>query len=83
LYLASDAGSWLTPTTIGASSVPQNSQCEVSSAGSSLSGSGTTLTVRLAITFRAAFTGVKNIYMNAVDSGGLDSGWLQKGTWTR
>jgi len=38
------------------------------------------LTVNFAVAFQAAFNGAKKIYMEAYD--GLDSGWIQKGTWT-
>jgi hypothetical protein len=81
LYLANDnATSWLTPITLGTSAVTQNSQCSISASGSSSSGSGNELTLNLAITFKAAFQGTRNVYMEVYD--GSDSGWFQKGTWT-
>jgi len=45
----------------GSSDVVQNSQCTVSGAGSSISESGNTVTVNLAITFLPAYAGVKTI----------------------
>jgi hypothetical protein len=81
LYLSNDAATgWLSPVILGTSGSTQNSRCGVNAAGSSVSGSGNTLTVSLAMTFEAAFNGPKNIYMEAYN--GMDSGWVQKGTWT-
>ena len=81
VYLANDAGTdWLGHVTLGQSGSLQNSQCTVSAAGSSASGSGTNLTLNLALTFQTAFSGARNIYMEVYD--GADSGWQQKGTWT-
>ena len=80
LYLENDAGSaWTGPVTLGQSGTLQNSQCTVNAAASSGSGNGTTLTLNVALTFPSAFSGTKNIYMDASD--GSDSGWVQKGTW--
>jgi hypothetical protein len=81
LYLMNDAGSaWTGPVTLGQSGTLQNSQCVVNAATSSASGSGDNLTVTLALSFQSAFTGAKNIYMDAYD--GPDAGWQLKGTWT-
>jgi hypothetical protein len=44
--------------------------------------SGTTLTLNLAVTFRPAFAGVKNIDMYAGNVGGMNSGWQTRGSWT-
>ncbi len=59
-----------------------NSQCTVNGAGTSASGSGPTLTLTLSVSATAAFTATQNIYMAAIDSEGLSSGWQDKGTWT-
>jgi len=81
LYLANDnASAWLGPVTLGQATNVQNSQCTVSGVSSSATGSGTNLTLNLALTFPHAFAGSKNIYMEAYD--GQDSGWVQMGTWT-
>lgn len=83
LYLANDqANGWLGPITPGTSSTLQNSKCTVNGAGSSVSGSGTTLTLNLALTFQPLFVGAKNIFMYAEDTSGQNSGWQNKGTWT-
>jgi hypothetical protein len=81
LYLTNDAATvWQTPVTVGQSGTLQNSQCSVNSAASSVSGSGSTLTLNLALTFQSAFAGVRDIYMEVTD-GANDSGWQQRGTW--
>ncbi len=82
LYLADDAGSFtgggLAPGTVG---TLQNSQCSLNTGGSSVSGSGTDLTVRPAVTFKTAFGGVKTVYLWARDGWGLESGWKSLGIW--
>jgi hypothetical protein len=81
LYLANDASTgWAGSITLGQTGTLQNSQCVINAAGSSSSGSGNNLTLKVAVTFQTTFGGAKNIYMDAYD--GADSGWQQKGTWT-
>ena len=41
------------------------------------------LTLNLALTFQAAFAGVKNVYGYAQSAAGLTSGWPKLGTWSR
>ena len=82
LYLANDSASaWLGPISPGSGAL-QNSKCTVNGSGSSISGSGTTLTLNLALTFQPTFTGAKNIFLYAQDSNGLNTGWVSMGTWT-
>ena len=50
--------------------------------GSSASGSGNNLTLHIALTFKPAFAGQKTIFMSAKSSGGLESGYQQRGSWT-
>ena len=81
LYLVNDASTgWVGSITMGQSGILQNSQCSINAAASWVSGSGNNLTLNVALTFKPAFSGTKNIYMDAYD--GTDSGWQQKGTWT-
>jgi len=83
LWLRNDAGtSWLGPITPGQSGSLANSQCTLDGPSSSVSGSGSALTLDLALTFQPAFSGTKYIYMFAADTTGLNSGWQQRGTWT-
>ena len=59
----------------------ENSQCRITAAGSSASGDGARLTLRLALTFKRAFGGQKNIYLFATERQGLAIGPRRKGTW--
>lgn len=81
VYLANDAGTaWLGPVTLGQAGTVQNSQCTVSGTGSSATGTSSNLTINLSLTFQPAFSGSKNLYLEAND--GTDSGWQARGTWT-
>jgi sugar lactone lactonase YvrE len=83
LFLYNDATSaTVGPLTPGSAGTLQNSQCIISGTGSMVTGSGPTLTMTLAIAFSQSFGGAQNIYGFAFDSGGLNSGWQQLGTWT-
>jgi M6 family metalloprotease-like protein len=57
-----------------------NSQCTVTFSNA-VATSGNSLTLTLTIQFAAAFAGAKNIYMEATDTLGADSGAVQLGTW--
>ncbi len=80
--LENDAGNAaLGPLTPGGSGTESNSQCTVSAAGSTVSGSGDSLAVNVALTFTPAFAGSKNLYGYATDKGNLNSGWKTLGAW--
>ena len=81
LYLASDAGAFQSPLAVGSAGTLQNSQCAVNLGASSVSLSGNTLTLNLAMSFTPAFAGTKSIY-TLVSNATLNSGWVVKGTWT-
>jgi hypothetical protein len=82
LYLTNDAGTaWQPPVTLGQSGTLQNSQCSINPLSSSVSGSGSTLTLNVAVTFLPGFAGARNIYTEVYD-GSADSGWQQRGSWT-
>ncbi len=83
LYLRADDGSgFLGPMTLGQPGTLQNSQCTLDAGASSASGSGTNLTLNLALSFQPSFVGLKNHYMRAADGvNNLDSGWQIRGTW--
>ena len=71
------------PLALGSPGTLLNSQCSINVGASSGVISGNTYTLRLAITFQAAFTGAKNTYGFASQAtGGLSSGWQALGTWT-
>jgi hypothetical protein len=82
MYLVNDAATQWTSRLLSNGGTLQNSQCSVSLIGSSVTTSGTALTLRLAVTFKSAFAGTKNIYMFAASAGNLNSGWQPRGSWT-
>ena len=83
LLLLNDAGTaWQGPLTAGTAGTLSNSQCTVNGTGTSASGLNQTLTLTLSVSATAAFVGTQNIYMEAFDSEGSNSGWQTKGTWT-
>jgi hypothetical protein len=80
LNLLNDAATaWLATT--GATTL-QNSQCSVTVGATTVVLNGNTLTLNLAMTFKPAYAGAKNVYMFASDASGSNSGWQQRGTWT-
>jgi hypothetical protein len=83
LFLYDNAGTTLSvPVTPGSATTVSNSQCALAGTGSSVSKSGNNLNLKAALTFTSTFTGLKNIYIYASGNDGLNSGWVQKGTWT-
>jgi len=83
LYLLNDSNTaYLGPVRLGTAGTVSNSQCSVNGGGSSLSTAGNDLTVNVALTFSAAFAGVKFQYMKAADTVGGDSDFRFVGTWT-
>jgi hypothetical protein len=82
LSLLNDAQTWMPGTLGGAGGTLQNSQCGVNLGASSVTMSGDTLTLTLAMTFTASYAGAKNIYMFAANASGLTSGWQDRGDWT-
>jgi len=82
LWLANDsATTWGSGIAFGSSNTVQNSQCAVSGAGSNIQRSGNNLTLNLAVSFQAGFTGAKNVYGYAATAEGLNSGWKTVGNW--
>ena len=83
LYLEDDTGTVLLgPSTPGVSGTVSNSQCTLNAGTSSVSGSGNTLIVKVALSFKPAFAGLQNAYMYAVDASGLKTpAWQNRGTW--
>jgi len=60
-----------------------NSQCTISAQGANVQTSGNTLMVSLAITFKAAFTGFKGVWLAAQTPGGAQtSAWQALGAWS-
>ena len=85
LWLANDTGQWITPPlVVGQTGSQQNSQCTLDAGASTVTKTGTSLTLALALTFKPAFAGANptNIYMGADDLSGLSTGMPLRGTWT-
>jgi hypothetical protein len=81
LYLVSDAGTGSTMITPGSGTL-SNSQCGISGSGTTVVRSGDSLTLNVAVTAGATYTGVHSIFMNATNNSSTSSGWVNKGTWT-
>ena len=81
LSLLTDSGAAPSGTIAPGSGSQQNSQCTLSGTGSSVSLAGNTLTLTLSIAFQTAFTGSKNIYLQAANPLAANS-WQQMGSWT-
>jgi len=75
-----DAVNWIETSRRGQGSL-ENSQCRVTAAGSSMSGDGTKLTLRIPVTFKRAFAGRKIVYLYAEERQGLKTGFVRKGRW--
>jgi hypothetical protein len=82
VYLINDAGTAWSSQVLGSNTVLRNSYCAINLASSSVSISGSTLTLNLSMTFRSTFNGGKTIRMFANAAGGLSSGWQDRGSWT-
>ena len=83
LFLVDDSGSfWLPQLTLGSPGTVSNSQCALNAGASSVVRNGVSLGVTVALTFAASFTGPHDLYGNALDYGGLWSGWKKLGSWT-
>jgi hypothetical protein len=83
IQLVSDSGSgYAGSTTLGNAGTLNNSQCTLDAGASSVSVSGNNLTLNLALVFKPAFAGAKNISMGVVNNAGTFSGWQVKGSWT-
>jgi hypothetical protein len=81
IFLASDTGTWLGPIPLQVAGTLQNSQCIIDAGASIANPSGNNLTVSLAVTFKPAYAGAKNVYTK-VSSAAVDGSWGQVGTWT-
>ena len=84
LYLVNDAGTALSSgLPLNGTGAVSNSQCSVSSVGSSAAGSGNTMTLVLNLSFTGAFEGNRVIYMAARDATDANnSDWQSLGSWT-
>jgi hypothetical protein len=85
VFLADDMGVMGAPGSavpLPGSGSASNSQCSVSANGSSVqAGPATLLTLTLAITFNASFSGNKVVFLAAHDKSSSTTGWQALGTW--
>ena len=84
LYLVNDAGTaLLTGMAMNGSGTLGNSQCVVDGSASSVSATGNTVTLTLALSFSTTFFGDRVMYMAARDTAEANnSGWQAMGSWT-
>jgi uncharacterized protein (TIGR03437 family) len=84
LYLFNDAGNAFTipALTPGVAGTASNSQCTLDAGSSSVTTSGNTLTLNVALTFSSKFIGAQNVYLHAAGFSGQNSGWIKEGMWT-
>jgi len=82
INLLNDGGTAYLMAAPGAATTLQNSQCSLNLAATTVVMNGNALTLNLAMTFKTAYAGAKNIYLYARDVSGTTSGWQTEGTWT-
>ena len=82
LFLVDDPGTGSVSGTVGSATTLRNSQCSVKLASAKIVLNGSNLTLDLAVRFKLAYAGSKNIYMEAVDASGANTGWQELGNWT-
>lgn len=82
MFLEDNAGngSAAGSVTPGGSGTASNSQCSISSGGS-VTISGNSVAIPVAVTFTGAFAGPRNVFGRAVGYDSLDSGWQILGSW--
>lgn len=84
VFLYNDSLTAISGLLVGTTASIQNSQCRIDGAGTSVSASGTDLTLNLNISRQGAYTtGASNLYVWLVDNANLGTGWLQAATWNR
>lgn len=66
----------------GSTASIENSRCRVFASGSTVSGSGNTLTINLNIGFKPGFIASVNSYMQAYNQQTAYSDWVSVGAWT-
>ena len=79
LYLRDDANTaWLGGFSPASANIIENSYTKLDCSQTTVSGSGTTLTVKWRITFKSTFIGVqaKNLYLYLRDDSNLYQGWI-------
>ncbi len=70
-----------TPVVPGSNTTASNSECTLAASDTTVAISSTSITITMDLSFNAAWSGVKNIYLYASE-GSVNSGWATVGTWT-
>jgi hypothetical protein len=83
LYLTGNTPTtMLGPVTPGIAGTLSNSYCTLDAGKSSVSGSGNTLTLSVALTFQSTLAGMQHAYLYAIDQSGLMTlNWVDVGMW--
>ncbi|GEM_PF-4311074 len=84
LYLYNDTGTALLGGYApGSATVIENTYARINCAQTTVTGSGTTLTIKWNVIFKTPFVGTANkyIYLYVRDASGAYNGWVQKGYW--
>jgi hypothetical protein len=66
---------------LGETGTLSNSQCNLDVGASSVTGTGTNLTLNLALSFNSNWAGIRQMFGWAMDSAGQISGWQSLGSW--
>lgn len=83
LYLYNDAGNAVIGGYApGSANIIENSYAKIDCSTTTVSGSGTTLTVNWSVVFKAALNGTRNLYLSARDDANVSVSLTSKGTWT-
>jgi Viral BACON domain len=83
LWLYGENGTFLGPIALGsAGGALQNNSCSIDGLNSSAVNLASGLRLTLAISFKLAFLGTKNIYLRQRDAVGEDTGFQAAGFWT-
>jgi hypothetical protein len=84
MVLFDDGGQNALPTSVrpGVYGTVSNSQCTLNNVGSSVSISGSTLTLNVALTFSKSFIGQKQIFLSGLGSVNSLQPFIPEGTWT-
>jgi hypothetical protein len=82
LNLADNLGVNWTAVRPGVTESAENSQCKLTGRGSSVSSTGTTLTVVAVVSFGSSFSGPRQLYLNGAGTTGEESGFELKGNYT-
>lgn len=89
VWTASSGAAWVVPepgftktsVVLGSSAVSAGGACTLSGQGSNVSAGGSSVTLRLNLSFPRNFAGSRTISADAVDSSGAESGFSTWGSW--